>query len=133
MKAHVRLPDAKLVAVLDEAKPWFERLARATLGGFSTKEARPPEADADVVPMAPFGSAELYLPLGGLIDKDARKKDLATKIEKLAAQIGSLEKRLGNDGFVKGAPAEVVASERERLARLKDESAKLEQARAALG
>jgi valyl-tRNA synthetase len=83
--------------------------------------------------MALFGSAELYLPLGGLIDKDARKKDLATKIEKLAAQIGSLEKRLGNDGFVKGAPAEVVASERERLARLKDESAKLEQARAALG
>jgi len=133
VKAHVRLPDEKLVAVLDEAKPWFERLARATLAGFSTKEARPAEADADVVPMAPFGSAELYLPLGGLIDKDARKKDLATKIEKLAVQIGSLEKKLGNVGFVQGAPAEVVASERERLARLKDESTKLEQARAALG
>jgi valyl-tRNA synthetase len=133
VKAHVRLPDAKLVAVLDEAKPWFERLARATLAGFSTNEARPAEADADVVPMAPFGSAELYLPLGGLIDKDARKKDLATKLEKLAAQVGSLEKKLCNDGFVQGAPAEVVMSERERLARLKDEAAKLEQARAALG
>ncbi|HET6162092.1 MAG TPA: valine--tRNA ligase [Planctomycetota bacterium] len=133
VKAHVRLPDEKLVAVLDEAKPWFERLARATLAGFSTKEARPAEADADVVPMAPFGSAELYLPLGGLIDKDARRKDLATKLEKLMAQIASLEKKLGNDGFVQGAPAEVVMSERERLARLKDESTKLRQARDDLG
>ena len=99
--AHVRLPDARLVEVLNEAKPWFERLARCTLAGFSTAEKRPAEADADVVAMAPFGAAELYLPLGGLVDKGARKKDLAAKIEKLKQQTGAIDAKLGNEGFVR--------------------------------
>jgi valyl-tRNA synthetase len=123
--ARIRLPDAQLAGVLDEAKPWFERLARCTLAGFSTSEKRPPESDADVVPMAPFGAAELYLPLGGLIDKEARRKDLSAKVEKLKPQIAAIESKLGNQGFVGRAPADVVARERERLAALKDEAAKL--------
>jgi valyl-tRNA synthetase len=133
VKAHVRLPDAKLVTVISEAKPWFERLARCTLAGFSTREPRPPESDADVVAMAPFGAAELYLSLGGLVDKEARRKDLALKIEKLKQQVASIEAKLGNEGFVARAPADVVARERERLAALNDESAKLAAALRELG
>jgi len=133
VNAHVRLPDAKLVAVLTEAKPWFERLARCTLAGFSTTEKRPAEADADVVAMAPFGAAELYLPLGGLVDKEARKRDLAAKIEKLKQQTGAIDAKLANEGFVARAPADVVARERERLAQLQDEIGKLSAALKELG
>jgi valyl-tRNA synthetase len=133
VKAVVRLPDPRLVDVLTEAKPWFERLARCTLTSFSTDEARPAGSDAAVVPTPPFGAAELYLPLGGLVDKEARRKELDAKIEKLRPQIAAIEAKLGNEGFVGRAPADVVARERERLGALREELAKLTKARDELG
>ncbi len=131
--AHVKLPADPLVAVLREAQPWFERLARCTLAGFSTTLARPPESDADVVPMGALGSAELYLPLGGLIDKGARSKELKSKIEKQEQQATAIGTKLANEGFVARAPADVVQHERDRLAQLRDEIAKLRRQLAEVG
>jgi len=130
--AHVKLPDARLVSVLKEAQPWFERLARCTLAGFATSVARPPDSDAAVVPVAPFGAAELYLPLAGLVDKAARAKELAKRGEELAKQIAQIEAKLGNEGFTARAPADVVAGERERVARLRDEREKVARQQAEL-
>ena len=131
--AHVKLPDERLVAVLRAAQPWFERLARCTLAGFATALPRPPDSDAAVVPVPPFGSAELYLPLAGLIDKAARAREIAKRRDDLAKNIASIEAKLGNAGFVARAPADVVARERERLAALQDELQKVVRQLAELG
>ncbi|MBL8840546.1 MAG: valine--tRNA ligase [Planctomycetes bacterium] len=131
--AHVKLPDARLVPLLKEAQPWFERLARCQLAGFATDLPRPADSDAAVVPVAPFGSAELYLPLAGLVDKAARAKELAKRAEELGKQIAQIEAKLGNEGFVARAPADVVARERERMAQLRDEQAKVAKQQKELG
>src|SRR5262249_16051537 len=113
-------------------RPWFERLTKTKLEWVTTDAKPPKDADLETVPTS-FGVAQTYLPLGGLIDKDARRKDLSAKVEKLRPQIAAIETKLGNDGSVGRAPADVVGGERERLAALKDEAAKLRAALDELG
>ena len=52
--------------------------------------------------------------------------------EQCAKQAAGLEARLGNPGFVNKAPENVVAAERDRLAKLKERLAKLEESIAAM-
>ena len=132
VRTFLRLPSAELEPLFADAKPWFERLAKADLAGASTTVVRPPDSDVEVVAMAPFGAAELYLPLGGLIDKQARRADLLSKLEKAEQNLRGVEAKLGNESFTARAPAEVVARERERLRQLTEEIAKLRAAIEAL-
>jgi valyl-tRNA synthetase len=66
--------------------------------------------------------AEIAVP-GGVVellesedfDPDAAKRRAAAERERVEAEIARLEKKLGNDGFVNKAPAEVVEGERAKL------------------
>ena len=129
---HVQLP-RELVEQARSATSWFERLSKTRLVEVADAVTRPDGSDADVVALQPYGTAEVYLPLAGLIDKEARSKELGGKIDKLQQRMASLEKRLSNDRFVQNAPAEVVEKEREKLAAMQQERAGLEQALADLG
>jgi valyl-tRNA synthetase len=62
------------------------------------------------------GALKLLIPLAGLIDIDAERARLDKEIGRLALEIEKCEKKLGIDTFVNGAPAAVVAQERQRLA-----------------
>ncbi len=115
VNALLKLPDASLTATVEEARSWFQRLSRAKLDAYAVDVTRPDGSDADVVPVAPFGTAEVYLPLEGLIDKEARAADCRRKIEKLDQRISQLAKRLDNENFVKNAPEAVVQKERDKL------------------
>ncbi|MDC9623603.1 valine--tRNA ligase [Xenorhabdus sp. XENO-7] len=63
-----------------------------------------------------INSAEILIPMAGLIDKDVELARLDKEIEKLDKEISAIEAKLSNDGFVSRAPEAVVAKERERLA-----------------
>src|SRR5206468_3248380 len=78
----LRLPSGAMERVFDEAKPWFERLAKTTLLGSSTSQVRPPNSDVDLFSEPTIGTGEIYLPLEGLIDKAARAADLRAKVDK---------------------------------------------------
>ena len=84
------------------------------------------ESDADVIAVPPFGTAEVYLPLAGLIDKEARRAEIGKKLEKLGGRIEQLEGRLSNEKFVNKAPEKVVQDERDRLAGFKTQLKQLE-------
>jgi valyl-tRNA synthetase len=72
------------------------------------------------------------IPLDGVVDLDAERERLDKEIAKVAKDVGALEGRLGNAGFVAKAPEKVVAGFREKLAAAKLKLEQLEQARGAL-
>jgi len=73
--------------------------------------AKPPPAAAAIV-----AELTLLVPMAGLIDPAAEFARLAKKIKKTREEIARAQAKLGNDNFVRSAPAAVVAQERERLA-----------------
>lgn len=73
-----------------------------------------PGAPAPMAATQLAGEVELLVPMADLIDKGAEIARLDKEIDKLQKQVEQLRTKLGNEGFVAKAPAEVVAKERER-------------------
>jgi len=73
-------------------------------------EAAPPSATTVV------GDMTLHVPMQGLIDPAAELARLAKKLEKNQQEIKRALAKLENPNFVSNAPAEVVTTERERIA-----------------
>ncbi len=69
---------------------------------------------------APVSATQLYqdmeilVPLADLIDKDVEIARLEKEIAKLEKNLQAINGKLGNARFVDNAPAEIVATERER-------------------
>ena len=71
---------------------------------------KPENAMAGVV-----NGVEIYLPLKGLIDVEKETARLNKEMTTLEKEVSRLEKKLGNQGFLAKAPADVVAGEQEKL------------------
>jgi valyl-tRNA synthetase len=97
------------------------RLARLKAINFEDKV---PASSAQMV----LGEATLALPLEGVIDFAAERTRLGKELEKVAKDIGVIEARLGNAGFVAKAPEEVLEEARERKKTLAAQSDKLKEA-----
>lgn len=69
--------------------------------------------------------AELLIPMAGFIDKEAELERLAKEISRIDDEIGRIESKLSNEGFVARAPETVVAKEREKLTGYAEAKAKL--------
>jgi valyl-tRNA synthetase len=67
-----------------------------------------PKASASAI----VKSSEIYVPLEGLIDLDVERQRLQKEITRLEGSLAGIEKKLSNEKFVNGAPAEVVEKER---------------------
>ncbi len=99
----------------------IERLARVS--GIEPVGAPPKGALQVVVDEATF-----LLPVAGVIDVAAEKARLARERDKVTAEIGKIDKKLGNESFVSRAPAEVVEEQRERRAEYAATHARLSEA-----
>jgi valyl-tRNA synthetase len=78
------------------------------------------------------GSVEIYLPLAGMVDLAAERERLQKELAHVEQGVARSEKLLDNEGFTGKAPAEVVQKERDRLAGLQSQAAKLRERLAAL-
>jgi valyl-tRNA synthetase len=85
----------------------------------SGRETAPPSAAATVGPMT------VHVPMAGLIDIDAELERLKKRLARLEQELAKASAKLDNENFVRNAPAQVVAQERERLAEFKRELAQL--------
>jgi len=87
------------------------RLAGIEAPQLLADEAKPPPAAA-----AMAGHLTLLVPMAGLIDPQAELARLDKSIRKTRAEIAKAEAKLGNENFIRSAPAAVVEQERARLA-----------------
>lgn len=73
------------------------------------------------------GGIEIYLPLAGMIDLQAERERVQKDLAFLEKGIAGSRGKLNNKGFVEKAPAEVVEREREKLADLELQLAKVQE------
>jgi valyl-tRNA synthetase len=62
------------------------------------------------------GTTEYAVDLGGNIDPEAEVKKAEAELEHLRGFLNSVDKKLGNERFVAGAPAQVLENERKKKA-----------------
>jgi valyl-tRNA synthetase len=117
-----------------DAAPWLNE-QRAVLCALAKLDPQqltvqptlePPAQAATIV----VGETVCYLPLAALVDLDAERERLSSKLAELEARIARSENLLAGD-FALKAPTQVVQRERAKLADMKAERAKLEEQLAA--
>ncbi len=126
IRATMNIPPSRPLPLLVQGGSDTERAWLAANGPFITQLARlegitaladdatAPESATDVA-----GEMRLFIPLAGLIDKDAELARLDKEIGKLQKSLAQSEAKLANPKFTERAPAAVVAKEREKLEELR--------------
>ncbi len=141
LRSELKVPLGQKAKVILAAQDREKQLIRAA-AGYLDKMAAVNEIDfielGDDAPKgaaaAILGDIRIYLPLAGLIDMDKEKVRLTKELAATEQEIARLSGKLNNEGFLRKAPADVVAGEKEkrigaekRLAGLKETLAILEE------
>jgi valyl-tRNA synthetase len=111
----------EVLARVERNRPLIERLAR--LSSISAADTVPPGA----VTIA-LEDCALALPLADVIDVAAERARLEKAMGKLEKERRQIEGKLGNEKFLEKAPDAEVEKQRERLAAVEAERARLEAA-----
>ncbi len=98
---------------LEAGTPFIEMLARARPLHVVAEMS---EAPRDQVATAVLEGVTAVVPLAGLFDTDAERARLQKLIADAEAEAGRIEAKLANEQFRSKAPANIVATEEERLA-----------------
>ncbi len=95
---------------------FFQKLASANEVIVDSSKASVPSNSVNVVVEA----AEIFLPMGELVDKDKETERLMKEKTQLEGEIKRVEGKLNNPGFVAKAPQKVIDEEKEKGERYKD-------------
>ena len=68
---------------------------------------------------------EVFIPLEGVIDIARERERLQEEVDRLDAQVEGTRTKLSNDGFLKGAPPDIVDREREKQSSFEEQLNKL--------
>ena len=129
VEVYVRPQDAVADAISASA-PIVEVLSRARpLAIIANRSDAPSEQIASAV----LPTAEIILPLGGLVDLAQERARLGKDLESIVKRLKGAEAKLANEGFLKKAPAAVVQQAEELAADLQRQQADLESRIGALG
>lgn len=108
---------------LESQEAHIRRLAKV---GSLTIITGPFQPDADTV-SAFLAGVEVHLSLAGLVDKEKERENLQKEQKELSGYVKGVQAKLGNEGFVSRAPAEVIEGEREKLKVAEEKLAKIEE------
>ena len=116
----------------DRPKAWladhWDLIARlARLSSYALDQAAPGGAIVTV-----FDDASVVLPVADVIDIQAERQRLAREVDRVEAEIASIDAKLANRNFVTRAPGHVVDQQRERRDEAQETLTKLSQAVARL-
>ena len=129
VEVYVRPQDDVVGAVTDSA-PIIEVLSRSRPLSIVTDLA---DAPTDQIASAVLPTAEIILPLGGLVDLGQEQARLSKDLDNIIKRLKGAEAKLANEGFRKKAPAAVVQQAEELAADLQRQQADLESRIGALG
>ncbi|MGK0155627.1 MAG: valyl-tRNA synthetase [Neolewinella sp.] len=104
--------DGKTAEVLQATSPLLANMAGLENPQIGPEQQRTKDSATVVV-----GTAKVYLL--GVVDLEKEKAKLQKEASKLEGQIGGVERKLGNEGFLAKAPPAVVEKEREQLVAMK--------------
>ena len=96
------------------AAQWETELAQLARLESVTFTDEVPEGAAQIV----VDEATIALSLAGVVDFAGELARLEKELEKIARDMGQIQGRLDNEGFVSKAPAHVIAESKERVAEL---------------
>ena len=122
-KAHLTVATGES-AVFALGVPFLKKLAYASDVAIVSADQAP--AAAGMVAVVTH-AAQLFIPLGELVDLEKEKARVEKELKKNSAELEKLNAKLNNPGFVNKAPEHVVAAERERAVKLTELVAKLEE------
>jgi valyl-tRNA synthetase len=121
LSAAVHPEDSETAAVVENNRNLIVNLAR--LNGITVDAAmKRPKAAATVL----VDGATVYVLLEGIIDFTQEQIRLEKEIGKLSKELSGMNKKLGNEDFLKKAPAEVVDGVREKHAAMIEKQHALE-------
>ena len=122
-RAHLIVrPKAGWEAAMRGADEYLKRLAWVS----EMKLIGADEAAGGKTVSAVSEAAELFIPLGDLVDIDKEIARLGKELESAQRDIARAEGKLGNPGFLAKAPAQLVEQEKAKLEITRDKVAKLE-------
>ena len=107
---------------LHDVAAQFENLAKALLAAAGA-DVQAPTCSASFS----LTDADVFVPLEGLIDRDAERARNTKEADRLRKGIESNEKKLQNEAFVAKAPADVLQQTRDVLESYKKQLASVEQ------
>ncbi|RPI69447.1 MAG: valine--tRNA ligase [Ignavibacteriae bacterium] len=113
--------DAALVPFLQEQRDVIMSLARCSDLTIGTGLEKPAGSVADVI-----RGVETFMVVEGAVDLGKERERLQKELTRLTGAIAGVEKKLSNEGFVKGAKPDVIEAERKKLADWTDAVAKIQ-------
>jgi valyl-tRNA synthetase len=131
-------PGARIPVRVRATGPKAERVREASdgitrLAGVAALEVGPDVVKEKGSAATPIGDIEVVIPLAGIVDIEGERARLTRERGKVEAELGDVERKLSNQGFVAKAKPEVVERERARQERLNTELAKLVESLGLLG
>jgi valyl-tRNA synthetase len=121
IQLHMRC-NAGIASEMHDVAAQFENLSKALLAAAGA-DVQPPTCSASFS----LTDADVFVPLEGLIDRDAELARQRKEAERLRKAIESNEKKLTNEAFVAKAPPDVLQQTRDTLENYKKQLASVEQ------
>ena len=106
----IEMPDEEDANVIRQNIVHVQNMARVDSVEIDSSIPKP-EASATAV----FGKNQVHVLLKGLFDYDEERKRLKKEISKVEKDIGVLNRKLSNQGFLKNAPPEIVDDVRTKV------------------
>ncbi|SFB16413.1 MULTISPECIES: valine--tRNA ligase [unclassified Bacillus (in: firmicutes)] len=107
VKMFIKVKDGAVLETLERNRSYIERFCNPEALEIGTDLQTP-----DKVMTAVITGLEIIMPLEGLINLDEEIARLEKEWDKLNKEVERVQKKLGNEGFVKKAPESVIAEER---------------------
>ena len=124
LEVAVQAPEAEIGSIVSDQKEMIINLAR--LKSLSVQHQGPkPKAAATAI----VGGATLFIGLRGIIDISQESARLEKEIDRFTQELAGLAKKLGNEDFLRKAPAEVVAKVKQKHLELVEKQQKLQATR----
>lgn len=120
MKVSVKAADTQDVDIIESQRNLIIGMANLSAFDVATTTEKPKECSVVLCP-----GLEIYIHLAGLVDLDAERARLKKNQTKIEKDIARLEKKFSNQAFLTKARPEIIQKDRDNLAKLKDESARI--------